>query len=179
MSISPDPVHKCRQGSKRPIRLHLRGPMLGDHIDVPSPPDPLPVQPVEFPDDALDAVSDDRAPDFPGNGHTQPGPFHDAGTERDDEVSIRNTFSAPQGDEIGPIEKLVRFFQSESGHVLPPDIIRPGRVALDQTVNRLRPFARRRLRIRRPCLVDIRFKNPCFLARLTLLGWYVRFISHP
>jgi len=46
------------------------------------------------------------------------------------------------------------------------------------TVRRLRPLARLRLITRRPFFVDMRFKKPCFLARLILLGWYVRFIIH-
>lgn len=37
-------------------------------------------------------------------------------------------------------------------------------------VRRFLPRARRRLTILRPCLVDIRFKNPWFRARLSRLG---------
>lgn len=44
------------------------------------------------------------------------------------------------------------------------------------TDKRFRPFDLRRLIIFLPCFVDIRFKNPCVLARLILLGWYVLFI---
>ena len=36
--------------------------------------------------------------------------------------------------------------------------------------SRFLPLARRRLIIRRPCLVDIRFRNPWFRARRRLLG---------
>jgi hypothetical protein len=42
--------------------------------------------------------------------------------------------------------------------------------APNYTVNRFLPFARRLLMTRRPGLLDIRFKNPCVLARFTLLG---------
>jgi len=38
------------------------------------------------------------------------------------------------------------------------------------TDNRFRPFALRRLMTLRPCLVDIRFKNPWVLERFLLLG---------
>jgi len=38
------------------------------------------------------------------------------------------------------------------------------------TVKRLRPFARRRLRTRRPFLVLIRTRNPCVPARRRLFG---------
>lgn len=44
------------------------------------------------------------------------------------------------------------------------------------TDKRFRPFDLRRLIIFLPGFVDIRFKNPCVLARLILLGWYVLFI---
>jgi hypothetical protein len=40
----------------------------------------------------------------------------------------------------------------------------------DQTLKRFRPRARLRLMTRRPPLVDILFKNPWVLARLSLLG---------
>ena len=46
------------------------------------------------------------------------------------------------------------------------------------TVRRLRPLARLRLITLRPFFVAMRFRKPCFLARLILLGWYVRFINH-
>src|SRR5207302_6734368 len=45
------------------------------------------------------------------------------------------------------------------------------------TTRRLRPFARRRLRTLRPCLVLIRLRNPCSRLRRMLLGWCVRFTA--
>src|SRR5207237_1224276 len=47
--------------------------------------------------------------------------------------------------------------------------------APDQADSRCRPFSRRAFRMARPARVDIRWRNPWFLARLRLLGWYVRF----
>lgn len=38
-----------------------------------------------------------------------------------------------------------------------------------------RPFWRRDRRIARPARVDIRWRNPCFLARRRFFGWKVRF----
>ena len=43
--------------------------------------------------------------------------------------------------------------------------------------SRLRPLARRRLRIARPARVDIRVRKPCRRLRRRTLGWKVRFIS--
>ena len=43
------------------------------------------------------------------------------------------------------------------------------------TVRRLRPFARRRLRTRRPFFVLMRTRNPCVRLRWRVLGWNVRF----
>jgi hypothetical protein len=42
---------------------------------------------------------------------------------------------------------------------------------LHQTVSRPRPFARRRLSVRRPARVCILALNPWALARLRFLGW--------
>jgi hypothetical protein len=46
-----------------------------------------------------------------------------------------------------------------------------------ETVNFLRPRARRAANTRRPLGVDMRSRNPCLLRRLRLEGWKVRFIS--
>jgi hypothetical protein len=43
------------------------------------------------------------------------------------------------------------------------------------TVKRLRPFARRRFRTKRPFLVLIRTRNPCVRLRRRVFGWNVRF----
>lgn len=45
----------------------------------------------------------------------------------------------------------------------------------DETVSRLRPLARRRLRTSRPFLVLMRTRKPCVRLRRLLLGWNVRF----
>lgn len=44
-------------------------------------------------------------------------------------------------------------------------------------VSRVRPLARRRLRMARPAFVAMRARKPCVRARLILLGWNVRFIA--
>lgn len=41
---------------------------------------------------------------------------------------------------------------------------------------RARPLARREERTERPPLVAMRARKPCFLARLRLFGWKVRFV---
>src|SRR5690606_21672078 len=45
-----------------------------------------------------------------------------------------------------------------------------------QGVSCARPFARRRFRTSRPALVAMRARKPCVRARLSLLGWKVRFM---
>jgi hypothetical protein len=45
----------------------------------------------------------------------------------------------------------------------------------DQAESRVRPFNRRFFSSARPARVCIRWRNPCFLLRLRLLGWNVRF----
>lgn len=45
----------------------------------------------------------------------------------------------------------------------------------DQADSLARPLSLREARIRRPARVDMRWRNPCRLARRRLLGWKVRF----
>ena len=49
----------------------------------------------------------------------------------------------------------------------------------EETVSRLRPFARRRFKTIRPFFVLIRTRKPCVRRRRRRLGWYVRFIENP
>ena len=51
--------------------------------------------------------------------------------------------------------------------------------APDQAESRFRPRARRARSTARPPFVRIRMRKPCVLARLRLLGWYVRFNEEP
>jgi hypothetical protein len=46
----------------------------------------------------------------------------------------------------------------------------------DDTVSRLRPFARRRFRTSRPFLVLMRTRKPCVRLRRRRFGWNVRFM---
>jgi hypothetical protein len=48
----------------------------------------------------------------------------------------------------------------------------------DYGIRRLRPFARRALMILRPSAVAMRARKPCVRARLSLLGWKVRFMAY-
>src|SRR6185312_10875765 len=45
-------------------------------------------------------------------------------------------------------------------------------------IRRLRPLARRALMTLRPSAVAIRARKPCVRARLSLLGWKVRFMAY-
>ena len=47
----------------------------------------------------------------------------------------------------------------------------------NQAERRLRPLARRALRMARPLRVAMRARKPCRRARFKRLGWKVRFIS--
>lgn len=49
----------------------------------------------------------------------------------------------------------------------------------DQADSRVRPLARRALRIARPARVLIRARNPCLRARRRVFGWKVRFTAAP
>ena len=53
------------------------------------------------------------------------------------------------------------------------------RAATHHTVRRARPLLRRLARIDRPARVRMRKRNPCFLCRRRLFGWYVRFMTSP
>lgn len=50
--------------------------------------------------------------------------------------------------------------------------------APDQADSLWRPFRRRARMTARPPRVDMRFRKPCFLARLRTLGWNVRFTEN-
>lgn len=79
-----------------------------------------------------------------------------------------------------PLECPVPFQRSDDGHEsrkVRPDAgwTRVFAQAGSETLSRLRPLARRRLRILRPPGLFMRARNPCVLARLRRFGWYVRF----
>jgi len=50
---------------------------------------------------------------------------------------------------------------------------------LAQALNRVRPFALRRLMMFRPPRLLMRTRNPWVRLRLLRFGWYVRFIDGP
>ena len=52
----------------------------------------------------------------------------------------------------------------------PASRLRSPGTSTDQTVNRVRPFARRRFSVCRPARVCIRLRNPCVRARLRFFG---------
>jgi hypothetical protein len=55
-------------------------------------------------------------------------------------------------------------------------VVEPEGPDYDETVRRLRPFARRRFSTSRPFLVLIRTRKPCVRFRRRRLGWNVRFM---
>ncbi len=111
------------------------------------------IQPEVFPDVAFDAVSGDGGSDFFGHGDAQTGPLSAALSEVGDKISVLYALSrSGQAEKFMALQQPVRFGEG------------------DQADSRFLPLARRRLIIRRPPLVDIRFRNPWVLARLILLG---------
>ena len=81
-------------------------------------------------------------------------------------------------------------WEGEAGHqaapvtgtaiVDPCELRPPAQFHRDEvTLNRLRPFARRRFSTMRPFLLRMRTRKPWVRRRRRRLGWYVRFIENP
>jgi hypothetical protein len=105
------------------------------------------------PEATPEAVPDNGGPDLPtdGEGHAGRGAWV-IGHPGDGQRTVPTTSSATEGLE-GPAAPD------------PPD----------QADSRLRPLRRRDLMIACPARSDMRCRKPCFLARLRVFGWYVRF----
>ena len=113
-------------------------------------------------------------PDLPGDG-SQPAPNPVAGRRAPDPaadgVGDPRRFGGVAGqpryrDRASP-HPLARAVEGDKGRAVSD--------APDQADRRTRPLRRRALRIARPARVELRWRKPCRLARLRLLGWKVRF----
>ena len=94
----------------------------------------------------------------------------------------------PAPDGVGHLRRVIRSVGEEAqrdGAGSPPAGPREGLErrtvadAPDQAERRFRPRARRARSTARPPLVRMRRRKPWVLARLRLLGWYVRFNEEP
>lgn len=129
------------------------------------------VQPEVFADISFDAVPSDGAADFFGHGDAQTGPLGATRSEIGDKIPVLNAFPrSGQAEKVRAFQQPVRFGEGKGSQRSNSEW------GPDQADSRFLPLARRRLMIRRPPLVDIRFRNPWARARLILLGWYVLFI---
>jgi hypothetical protein len=123
---------------------------------------------VEFPDEAFQPISRDRAADaLPGrDAHLAPSASQGVTVHR----KMRGVDPRPFPDHLPelavrtkplPGGEPVRALPARAGHFFP----------LTVTVRRFRPFARRRARTFRPAAVDIRSRNPWVRFRRRLCGW--------
>jgi hypothetical protein len=108
-----------------------------------------------------------------------PNPIPDDGRADPSPDAVRDTYVAPRGRSG---RRLVG--EVDHGHRIPPGApsITPERVERrtiadpsDQADSRVRPLWRLARMMAWPARVRMRSRKPCRLARLRLLGWYVRF----
>ncbi len=133
------------------------------------------VQPEEFPETPFDSISSHSGPISFLNDQTQSVVFEVVDGDTDSEMSCPEPATVPLDPCVfgGLMQPL---FGSQS--TVPRDGSRPfllSRVANlvnvgFQTVNRFRPFARRRLMTSRPARVDMRSRKPCVRFLFRLLG---------
>jgi hypothetical protein len=126
------------------------------------------VQPAALALDVAQCRTQAPANPIPGDGRANPPP--DAVC--DAYISLRGRPGRRPGGEV------------DHGHRIPPSTpsITPQRVERrtvayppDQADSRARPLWRLARTMARPARVRMRIRKPCRLARLRLLGWYVRF----
>ena len=111
---------------------------------------------------ALDPVADDGAADAARDGEADPGRSLVVARERvEDEEAGRDRAAVP----------VDRVEVARARKTMPALHVDPRAVRARQAERRLRPFARRRLRIARPARVAIRARKPCRRFRRRTFGW--------
>jgi len=121
---------------------------------------------------SFSSISADGATDLPGGGNTQPP---DGKVVRKDEKRRKLAM------DFGPVIVDALELGAPANALVWPEHVRghEGRSRRAGysllTVSRFRPFARRRLRTRRPFFELMRTRNPCAFLRRRLFGWNVRF----
>lgn len=158
------------------------------------------MDPVDLSQQPFDSISPDSRPDAPGREPDLDGPLrvsqflarddpvNDPDTSARQHADVRSS-AIEQGSDQAPAFEAERPRQALKRHLFSRPLTRSARhrpaqpgdagylpVRLSLTESVLRPFLRRRFSILRPLLDFIRDRKPCLLARLRLLGWYVRFI---
>lgn len=159
------------------LAAQLCGLRFRNDVDVPHAGDAVAVEPEALPRKPFDPVSDHRLPDLSGDGDAQPVAPRPSGAVIGDEIPVRDPSSrAGEPQIIGAFANPIVFGECKPTWRLVAGGVSLGERAagrgtvVGQAESRLRPRARRRLIIRRPSLVDIRFRNPWVRARLMRLG---------
>ena len=109
-------------------------------------------------------------------------------------ISIDGVAELPadgEGDLVGLSPRLAAASLTDRGDIAHPESPAAGPLAVtaqgskfgatgdrsDHALSLWRPFRRRERRTARPPRVDLRARKPCFIARLRLFGWNVRFMK--
>jgi hypothetical protein len=133
------------------------------------------VQSKEFPETPFDSISSHSGPVPFLNDQTQSVVFELVDGDTDTEVRRSEPAAVPldlgvfrrvMQPLVGPEPMVARAATRRFGSVVGLNPIPVG----PQTVNRFRPFARRRLMTSRPAFVDMRSRKPCVRFRFKLLG---------
>jgi hypothetical protein len=134
----------------------------------------------KLPHTPFDPVPDDSAPHPFGDGNAQPAAIFASHCADSDKVAILNSLPGiRQCQEFRSSQDPLRFMERLPGHTAHLGCQRGTSPPLQNGSNsarhhyrarRFRPLARLRLITLCPALVDMRFRNPWFLALLNLLG---------
>ncbi len=142
------------------------------------------VQSKEFPETTFDSISSRSGPVSFLNDQAQSVVLELIDGDTDSKVRCPEPAAVPldlcvfrrvMQPLVGPEPMVLRAAVRHSGWVSGSNPIPVG----PQTVNRFRPFARRRRMTSRPALVDMRSRKPCVRFLFKLLGWNVLFITRP
>ena len=154
----PDSAEQMPQRGERLLGGYISSRFFGNNVDIPVASELMAIASKILPYDALNPIANDGIADFAGNCDAQARAVKPIGTKCHDKTAVVYTAAMPGQ------EKKFRAFQQ-----LVP-LLKTIAARMHQTVRRLRPLALRLLMTRLPCLVAIRFKKPCVLALLILLG---------
>jgi hypothetical protein len=140
--------------------------------------DAVPVQSKVFPGEPFDPVSRYGLSHAFGDRYAKAGPIAGGRCKTGREKGSVHPPPLPEEANVfRPLPQPVRLGKRLSAQIWRPFSPHTGPTAgfqvpvgFDYPASRFLPLARRRLIIRRPCLVDIRFRNPWFRARRRRLG---------
>lgn len=126
--------------------------------------------PENLPNQSFGPVPSNRVAQLPGSDDPESCRRGRTWSEHEREITGRDAVTRVEDPlELDPPSHTLRFAERVRRHCRQPR-------QDEETVSRLRPFARRRFSTSRPFFVAIRVRKPCVFLRRRRLGWKVRFM---